>query len=45
VLGRQGGDGCQDAQIGLGKGIIDELLGVVIRERGERRDLDDPAGR
>jgi hypothetical protein len=37
--------GCQDAKIGLGKDIIDEPLDVVTKERGERRDLDDPAGR
>jgi hypothetical protein len=36
--------GCQDAQIDLGKGIIDELLDVVIKERGGRHDRDDPAG-
>jgi hypothetical protein len=37
--------GCQNAQIGLGDGIIDEQLDVVTTERGERRDLDNPAGR
>ena len=37
--------GCQDAQIGLGKGIIDEPLDVVTKERGTGHDLDDPAGR
>jgi hypothetical protein len=37
--------GCQDAQIGLGKGIIDEPLDVVTNERGEGHDLDDLAGR
>jgi hypothetical protein len=37
--------GCQDAQIGLGRGIIDEPLDVVTKERGGRNDLDDPAGR
>jgi hypothetical protein len=36
--------GCQDAQIGLGKGIIDERPDVVIKERGEGHDIDDPAG-
>jgi hypothetical protein len=37
--------GCQDAQIGLGKDIIDEPLDVVINERGEGHDVDDPPGR
>jgi hypothetical protein len=37
--------GCQDAQIGLRKGIIDKPLDVVTKERGEGHDLDDPAGR
>jgi hypothetical protein len=37
--------GCQDAQTGLGNGIIDEPPGVVTNERGEGNDLDDPAGR
>jgi hypothetical protein len=31
--------------MGLCKGIIDEPLGVVAKQRGEGHDVDDPAGR